>query len=309
MSYINLLAGFIILLISGRFLVKGGVDLARKLNVSKLVIGVTVVSFGTSAPELFVSAVAAYNGHPELAIGNVFGSNIANISLVLAITALIIPIPVKKATVRIDTPIMLFVTILLYLAIRNNLISRPEGCIGVVLLVSYIVCSYFKGKNISVDEFEENKTYLHWSLAVLLIILSAAGLAIGSGLLVKNVSSIAEAWGINERIIAITVVAFGTSLPELVTSVIAAVHREMDISVGNIVGSNIFNILGVLGITSIIKDIRVDNQFIHIDFYWVLGISILLFIFILPLKGGTINRWKGLILLLVYVAYIYTIVI
>ncbi len=309
MSYIFLLTGFIILIISGKYLVKGGIDLAHKLNLSKLVIGVTIVSFGTSAPELFVSVIAAYNNHPELAVGNVFGSNIANIGLVLAITALIIPIPVKSATVKFNTPVMLFFTVLLYIAISNGIIHRFEGCIAVMLLIGYVVISYFKGKKIAIDEFDQSKKYLHWSLALVIIILSTIGLAAGSNLLVKGASEIALTWGIDERIIAITIIAFGTSLPELVTSVMAAVHKEMDISVGNIVGSNIFNILGVLGVTGIVRDIRIEDSFIRVDFFWVFAISLLLFAFILPFKGGTINRWKGLFLLIAYIVYIYRIVL
>ena len=308
MAYIQLVAGFVILILSGKYLVRGGADLARKLNVSKLVIGITIISFGTSAPELFVSIIAANNGHPGLAVGNVIGSNIANIALVLAITAIIIPMPVKAITVRFNMPFMLAITALFYIAIADGVLTYDEGLSGVVLLAVYIAVSYFLGRKYNTDEVDASQKGLHWAVALLFIALSSLGLAYGSDLLVKGASEIAAYWGVNERIIAITVVAFGTSLPELVTSVIAALQKEMDISVGNIVGSNIFNILAVLGITGIIQEVKIEESFINIDILWVLAISLLLFLFILPFKGGTITRWKGVILMAAYAAYLYVII-
>ena len=306
MEYILLLIGFGILLYSGKYLVKGGVLLGNKFKISTLVIGVTVVSFGTSAPELFVSLMSAINGYPEIAIGNVIGSNIANVALVLAVTSIIFPIPVRKNSVKTDTPIMLGVSLLFYVFILNKSLGMFEGVVFVIILISYIYFSVYNSKkNNDYEDKQPSLAHLHWSILVLMILGSAAGLALGSSLLVKNAEIIARNLGVSDRVIAVSLVALGTSLPELTTSAIAAFRHEMDISIGNIIGSNIFNILGVLGITSLVKKIPVDQYFIHVDIFWMLGTSILLFLFILPFKGGKLTRFKGLILFLVYVVYIY----
>ncbi|HBH49911.1 MAG TPA: hypothetical protein DDX98_14795 [Bacteroidales bacterium] len=304
MEYLLLLIGFALLLYSGKFLVKGAVALANTFGVSKLVIGVTVVSFGTSAPELFVSAVANIKGLPDVAMGNVMGSNIANIALVLAITAIIYPIVVKKASVAIDAPFMLLVSAFLYLVIYNRRISALEGGIFVLLLVAYIVFVVLKSLKAHTG-IEENTTPLPIWQAVLMVLLSTGGLAFGSDLLVENATKILSGF-VSERIIAITVIAFGTSLPELATSAVAAFKKEMDISIGNIIGSNIFNILAVLGITALIKPMEdIDVKFIQVDVFWMLAVSVLLFLFILPFKGGKLTRIKGFLLFGVYCIYVF----
>ena len=309
MEYILLLVGFALLLYGGKLLIKGGVGLASRFNISPLVIGLTVVSFGTSAPELFVSLIAAVKQHPEVALGNVVGSNIANVALVLGLTALIFPIPVRSSSVKIDAPFMLGITLLLWLFMVSGgagTISRPEGLIFVILLVAYISGHiYFsRKKRVTAEVSDKDKRLTIWQIILLLIIADAA-LAIGSELLVNNASKIALKFGISERVIAISIVAFGTSLPELATSAIAAFKKEMDISIGNIIGSNIFNILAVLGISSLVKPISVSEGFLHFDMYWVLGTSLLLFLFILPFKGGKLTRPKSAILFLSYCVYIY----
>ncbi len=306
MEYLLLLLGFILLLYGGKFLIKGGVALADKFNLSSLVIGLTVVSFGTSAPELFVSVVAAIKGHPDVAIGNVIGSNIANISLVLALTAIIIPIPVRSNSVKIDAPFMLLVSFLLWAFLYNQRLVRWEGALFLILIVGYTVGLFKfskqsiqdKAKQVSIEKMKL------WKI-ILLLILAYLGLAFGSDLLVDNASIIAANFGISERVIAISIVAFGTSLPELTTSLLAAIKGEMDISIGNIIGSNIFNILVVLGLTSLIKPMSVDNRFLQFDIFWMLGVSIFLFLFILPLKGGKLTRIKASILFLIYCIYLY----
>ncbi|MBN2350831.1 MAG: calcium/sodium antiporter [Bacteroidales bacterium] len=310
MEYILLFAGFILLLYSGKYLVKGSVLLAQRFNISKLVIGVTVVSFGTSAPELFVSLIAAVNNHPEVTIGNVIGSNIANIALVLAFTAIIIPIPVKGNSIKIDAPMMLLASILLYVFILNGILGFFEGLLFVLMLVGYNFFSirYSIKTNIANQDVVTEKQK-HWIIIAVMILVSTIGLSYGSKLLVDNATIIAKEFGISERIIAITLVAFGTSLPELATSVIAAFKKEMDISIGNIIGSNIFNIFGVLGITSMIKAVPIASKFISIDIFWMLGIAILLFLFILPFKGGRLTRVKGAVLFVAYCAYIYSLFI
>ncbi len=302
-----MLVGFAILLYSGRYLVKGGVILAKRFDISTLVIGVTVVSFGTSAPELFVSSIAAASGHPEFAIGNVVGSNIANIAFVLALTAIIFPIPVKTNSVKTDAPFMLFISLLLYLLVLDGNLGFIEALVFVLILIAYVFYSIRTGREKATGIKVDLNTPVskNIGLTIFLILLSSAGLAVGSHLLVENATIIAGAFGISERVIAITVVALGTSLPELTTSAMAAFKKEMDISIGNIIGSNIFNILGVLGISGMIRSIPVSRFFITQDLIWMMGISALLFIFILPFKGGRISRLKGVVLFLVYCVYIY----
>lgn len=311
MEYIYLIAGFLLLLYGGDLLVKGGVSLAGRFNVPPIVVGLTIVSFGTSAPELFVSVVAGLEGYPEVAIGNVIGSNIANVALVLGLTAIIFPIPVRSSSVKIDAPFMLIVSLIFLWLTRSTqpyLVSRPEGGIFVLLLIGYTIFLLVFAKHAKATDEEQIAKAAQRKLwkVIGMLVLAYAGLALGSELLVTNAGKIASEFGVSERVIAITVVAFGTSLPELATSVIAAFRKEMDISVGNIIGSNIFNILAVLGITGLVKPIPVASGFLHFDIYWMLGTSALLFIFILPFRGGRLTRLKGSVLFLCYCVYIYT---
>lgn len=307
MEYLLLFLGFVLLLYGGKFLVKGGVALAERFNVSSLVIGLTVVSIGTSAPELFVSLIAAIKGHPEVAIGNVIGSNIANISLVLALTAILIPIPVRSNSVKIDAPFMLFISLLFWAFIYNLQLLRWEGIVFLVLIVLYIIglLKYSRNKNIKVDDVISSNKKASLIKTIVMLVLAYVGLAFGSDLLVDNASIIAINFGVSERVIAITIVAFGTSLPELTTSLLAALKGEMDISIGNIIGSNIFNILVVLGVTGIIKPISVDAGFLQFDIIWMFATSVVLFFFILPFKGGKMTRIKGVVFFISYCIYVY----
>ena len=307
MEYLLLVVGFVMLLFGGKFLVKSGVALANRYNVPPLVIGLTVVSFGTSAPELFVSLAAVIKNHPEVAIGNVIGSNIANISLVLALTAIIFPIPVRGSSVKLDAPFMIIISLLFWGFIFNLNLSRLEGITFIALLFAYtFILFLFSKKNIIVsDNIPRLKGTMGLGKIILLLFLSDIGLAFGSVLLVENAGTIAANLGVDERIIAISLIAFGTSLPELTTSVIAAFKKEMDISIGNIIGSNIFNILAVLGISSIVKPIRVNPGFLRSDIFWMMGASILLFVFILPFKGGKLTRGKAIVLFSLYCVYLY----
>ena len=309
MEYIQLIAGFIVLLIGGKYLVKGGVSLAQNFKISKLVVGVTVVSFGTSAPELLVSLQAALSGHPDISIGNVIGSNISNIALVLGIAAIILPIPVKKASVSVDWPIMMFASVLFYIFIINDILQLWEGLIFVILICAFLYFSIYNSrkKNKYSTEFEDAQFSIWGSIG--LILLSSIALFFGSSWLINGASEIARNLNISERVISLTIIAIGTSIPELATSITAAFKKETDISIGNIIGSNIFNIFGILGITSIVKEISVDHSIYFIDIIWMLAISLLLFIFILPIKGGILKRWKGIILLLLYIIYVYLIIV
>lgn len=306
MEYFLLIIGFIVLLLSGHFLVSGSVELAKRLGVSTLVIGVTVVSFGTSIPELFVSLKAAIFNHPEISIGNVVGSNISNIALVLAITALLNPIPVKRNSIIIDWPIMMFSGVLFYVFIINERLQIHEGLIFLGCIIFYVYWSINRSRRTELDNHDGNITFKYplWQ-SIVFIVLAAVGLMFGSTWLIDGATIIASKFGVSERVISITLIAFGTSVPELATSIIAAFKHETDISIGNIIGSNIFNIFFILGTTAVVTEVPVNFQIFRIDILWMLGISLLLFILILPLKGGILKRYKGFILLSVYTFYIF----
>ena len=309
MAYIQFIGGLIALVISGKYLVDGGVAVAQRFNISTLVIGVTVIAFGTSAPELIVSVNAALTGNPEIAIGNVIGSNISNIALVLALTAMIIPIPVNRSSVFSDWPVMMLASITFYLFILDDMLEWWEGLILFVALIVYLVRTVLVNKNKPQEKTKEEEPSVAFGLAILMIVLASGGLALGAHYLVEGATEIAVSWGISKRVISITIVAFGTSVPELTASLIAAFKKQTDISVGNIIGSNIFNIMAVLGITSMIKTIPVDHVSFGPDIFWMLGISTLLFIFIFPFKTGFLRRSESIVLFLIYVTYIVQLLI
>lgn len=304
MDYFFLILGFIVLLISGDLLVKSGVALSSHLKISTLVIGVTVVSLGTSAPELVVSIGAALKNHPDIATGNVIGSNISNMALVLGLTAIIIRIPVGKSSVSFDWPFMMFASLLFWVFVLNGKLSFLEGSVFLTLLFIFIFWSVRKSRT-ELSRLGHDFVKARYSLPVslLLLVVSAVGLYFGATWLVDGAESIALRLGVSERVISVTVIAFGTSVPELATSVMAAIKKQLDISIGNIIGSNIFNILGILGVTSIIKTIPVSFE-MRFDIYCMIAVSILLFLFMLPYGKAILTRWKGVALLLVYILYI-----
>ncbi len=309
MEYLYALLGFVLLIGSGKYLVRGSVSLAQHFKISSLVIGVTVVAFGTSAPELLVSVQAALKGHPEMSMGNVIGSNISNIGLVLAVSAIILPLQIHRNSIRIDWPVMMGVSLLFWVFIRNLRLSRAEGIILISLLAAYIVFSIrMSGKRAGPHDIFHPSPTMGMPVTLILIIVSCAGLIAGSHLLIVNAVVIARDFGISERVISITMLAVGTSMPELATSVMAAVQKEPDISVGNVLGSNIFNILSVLGITAMIKPIGISAAMAGMDVLWMIGISFLLFLLFLPLKNPRLGRTGALVLLLVYVFYIYLVI-
>ncbi len=305
MDYILLFLGFLILLLSGDLLVRGGVSLARHFKVSTLVVGMTVVSLGTSAPELVVSLKAAFSGHADFAIGTVIGSNISNIGLVLGLTVIIMPIAINPRSVHLDWPVMMGATILLLFFIQSGDLVHHEGMIFVFLLSGFIFYSIWSSRRPDSDKKEETpppKYPLLLSLAIILA--SSVGLWFGADWLVKGASGIARSFNVSEYVISASVIAFGTSVPELATSMIAAIKKESDISIGNIIGSNLFNILGILGITAAIKTVAVNDQVLNFDIWYLGGISILLFLMMLPQKKASLGRAKGAILVLAYVIYI-----
>ncbi len=299
------LAGFVLLFFSGNWLVKASVQIARHFKISTLVAGITVVAFGTSAPELIVSLNAVFDGVPDISVGNVIGSNIANIALVLGMVALIMPISVKKdSSVFFDWLIMLIASLLFLLFVQNHKLELYEGILFMVFISLYLFYSVYKsrqkmGRSGEIILAPDMKMIS----AIGLLSIAAIGLYFGSELLVKGVIEIAKGFNISERVIGISVVAFGTSVPELATSIIAALKKETAISIGNIIGSNIFNILAILGITSILKPIGVSQELISVDIWWMIGVAILLLLTLLPMKRSIITRWEGLIMICTYILY------
>jgi len=313
MAWIYLIVGLALLLVGGEGLVRGAVAIAKRHHISPMIIGLTIVSFGTSAPELLVSLQAALDGHPDISIGNVVGSNIANLAMVLGVTALILPIAVAKRTLSIDWPVMMASTLLFWYMISDQIITRTEGVILILCLVAYLYGLYSLSKRESALAREAaaeldipDAPDKPW-VSGLFILLGCLGLVAGAQLLVNGATDIARDFGVSERVIGVTIVAFGTSVPELATSVIAAMRKELDISVGNLIGSNIFNILAILGITAAVTPIPVDVLVGQSDIFWVLGITLLVFAF--SRHKWVIHRWKGLLLFAFYVAYIYIVLI
>ncbi|MFK8039272.1 MAG: calcium/sodium antiporter [Crocinitomicaceae bacterium] len=314
MNYLILILGLAVLIIGGEFLVKGAVGIAKKAHISPLVIGMTVISFGTSAPELVVSIKAALSNNPEIAIGNVIGSNIANIGMVLGITVLIFPIIVDRNSKILDWPMMMLASLLFFLFAYDNTIQQWEGIVLFGILVSFttylIVNSRKKTKKELAEQekdLEETAKSVHPILSIGYVLIGLVGLFFGAEWLLKSAIAIATDLGMSKSVIGVTIVAFATSVPELVTSAVAAFKKETDISIGNLIGSNLFNIMAVIGITAIIKPIPVEQSVLDSDFFWMLAIAAAL----LPLMliGKKLNRFKGFLLLSSYVAYIAIVLI
>lgn len=304
-----LIVGLGVLVLGGEFLVRGAVGIAKKAHISPLVIGMTVISFGTSAPELFVSIGSALDGNPEIAIGNVVGSNIANIALVLGLTVLIFPITVDRNSKIIDWPMMMGASLLFYLFALDNIIQIWEGAIlfGILVVFTYLLIRNSRKKSKKAIEEQDGQDEISAvkdkiGLSLILVVAGMIALYFGSEWMIEGAVGIANEFGMEKRVIAITVVAFGTSVPELVTSAVAAFKKETDISIGNLIGSNIFNIMAVVGITAIVKPIPVEETVINYDLIWMLGIALLL----LPLMliGKKVGRLKGALLFAIYIVYI-----
>ena len=308
-SLLFLILGFVLLYYGGEFLVKGSVNLANKFNISKLVAGMTIVSFATSSPELFVSIEAIVNKSSDIVFGNIIGSNIANIALVLGCTALFFNINVSDKTLKIDFPFLFFATFSVgYILYFLGKITFFTGLILLMILTAYlfyIISSSRNEKNSIVDQEEKDdkSTYLN---CFTYLILGIVLLKYGADFLVSSAIDIAILLNIEERIIAVTVVAIGTSVPELATSIVAALKKEVDLAVGNIVGSNIFNLLAVLGITALYKEIEImNNDILSIDYLFMFIITGIFGVMLYFFDKGKINKLKGGILLLIYFSFIY----
>lgn len=305
---LQLVAGFILLLFGGDWLVDSGVAIARRFRISPLVIGLTIVAFGTSAPELLVSTISAFEGNSGIAMGNVIGSNIANIGLILGLTALICPIVVKgMKEVTMNGLVMIGASVLLLLLSLNGKLSRIEGILLFMLILVYTIISIRNGRKNESPASDNMEASMRPLTAFLLLILSCAMLSYGADLLVKGASSLASALGVSDKVIGLTVVAFGTSLPELAASVAAALKKQMDISIGNIIGSNIFNILCVLGVSCSITPITFQFSTYLRDLIIMLAFAIVLVLMVQPWKQtGKLSRLSGLILFLGYAVYAWS---
>ncbi len=302
--------GFLLLVLGGEFIVRASIAISLKFNISKVVIGMTVVAFATSLPELLVSLKAAVNGSSSIAINNVIGSNIANIGMVLGLTAIIGNIPVVKSFYRLDWPVMMFFSLLLYLFLYNdNLLSSFEG---LILFTSLIIFLFFviryNAKDLSeADAIDENLNETSGIKILIWIIFASFSLYYGAEWLVASAIDLAKSIGVSEAVISVSVIAIGTSIPELATSVIAIAKNEKGISIGNLIGSNIFNIGSVLGLTTIIKPILItDSNILERDIIWMLFFASLILILSIFPKKNNITKIKGFLLVVFYSIFILT---
>jgi len=305
------LIGLVLLVIGGEFLVRSSVGLSLKLHLSRMIIGLTVVSFATSAPELIVSIQSALDGLSGLALGNVIGSNIANIALVLGTTALIAPLAINRDFFKFNWPWMMGFSILLYiLLLSGNNLVRWEGAILLSAIVVFLILLIRRArKDPEAAGVEEELQEAKWWKIFLFLFLGGMALWQGSELLVQGAVDIAARLGIPESIIAVSMVAIGTSVPELAASIIAALKKEKAISLGNLIGSNIFNIGSVLGITALIQPIQIEEKGMGLltnDIYWMLGIAFALLPLAFLPKAYHISRYKGILYLAVYLLFIYS---
>jgi len=307
LDFLGILFGIILLSHGGDVLTKSSVDLSLKFSVPKIIIGMTVVSFATSAPELIVSLNATLNGFSNFAIGNVIGSNIANIGLVLGIITIIYPITLQQRFYTSDFPILMLSTFLFYLLlITGNKISRGEGIVLLVLIFLILIYLFLYQKK-SISEFSDvgDTSKISIPKSIFYVLFSGLLLWLGSETLIKSAISVANKYEISERVISVTMVAIGTSIPELAASVVASIKKQNDLSIGNLIGSNIFNLLVVIGITSTVLPIeQIDSKIIFNDMLWVILFSAI----ILPLaylkRRNILTRKKGIILLTLYLIFI-----
>lgn len=302
-----IILGLVLLIIGGNWLLKAAVALSLRLAIPKIIIGMTVVSFATSAPELIVSIKAALDGFPDLALGNVVGSNIANLGLVLAITVLLGSIDVRKSFYTTDWPVMMVASLLFVGFIYfDGVLQQYEGIIMVVFLFLFLIYLLRFQKTAVVDEMPEDDIPLPLYKIVMFLGIGGTALWGGSELLIDGAVGMASTFGVSDRIIGITIVSVGTSIPELAASIIAILKKEKAISLGNLIGSNIFNLLAVLGITSIITPITVvDQGLLSSDIFWMLGISFLILPLVFFPKGLRLGWRDGLVLMIFYIVFVY----
>lgn len=309
MSVLFIFIGLVLLVVGGEFLVRSSVALSFKLKLSRMVIGLTVVSFATSAPELLVSVQAAMDGFSDISLGNVIGSNIANIGLVLGITAVIAPLYIDRDFYKFNWPVMMLLSVALYFILKSgNEITRLEGIALLAILFIYLyllIRRARKSEEVAAEGVDDKLAQASNFKITFWLLLGGLALWGGSELLVKGAVDLATQLGVSERVIAVTMIAVGTSVPELAASVIAALKKEKALSLGNLIGSNIFNIASVLGITAIIQPIAVKSQeVLSSDIFWMLGFAAVLIPMAFLPKRFEIGRAKGVILVIAYCTFI-----
>lgn len=298
--WLFLFIGFFFLIEGANLLLNGSIELAKKYHLSEIIIGLTVVAFGTSAPELSVSIIGSIKGNSSIVVGDILGSNILNIGLVLAITGLFLPIPIKNRTKKFDLPVCLFVTILFPLLLLNNYFSRIEGIFFLIIFL-FTMYIWYKNRHAPITEEIKKHKYSNWKI-FFLILSGMIGLCIGGEITVRNAVKIAQYLKISQTTIAVTVVAVGTSLPELVTSIVAIMKKKADLSIGNIIGSNIFNFLLCLGVAGLIRPF--GFPFMQ-NIFTILGsIYFVVILFLIIILAKKLSRIGSLFLILSYMIYI-----
>lgn len=309
LDIVYILLGLALLVKGGDYLVDGSVAIAKRAKLSEMVIGLTVVGFGTSMPELLVSAQSAWMGNSGIAIGNVVGSNISNIALILGLTAIVNVIPSQKITLKIDLPFMLLSFVMFVAIAMTGSVGRVAGVIGVLMLICFVSYQIRQSRKASKAEAALAKENPHaaaepmalWK-AILLVIVSFLAMVFGANILVEGASNIARLLGVTDRIIGLTIVAIGTSLPELFSSVMAAIKGKTDMAIGNIIGSGTFNILCVIGVSSIITPIMGTNVGFAFDYVLMIFLGVLLWLFLR--SKYILERWEGVALTAIYIAYL-----
>jgi len=296
-----LIFGIVVVLKSADWLTNGAVGLATKLGISQIVIGLTIVAIGTSMPEFFVSIVSAVKGTPDLAVGNIVGSNIFNVLLIVGVAATVAPIAIQRATVRRDIPIAIVASIMLTFMMLDDNISRIDALILFAAFIAFIWITLRNSKNDANEKDASTEKVIPTWKSVLFIIFGLVGLVLGSNIFVDNASSLAHCWGISDAVIGLTIVAGGTSLPELATSAVAARKGDSGIAIGNVLGSNVFNILMILGLTGIISPMHIQN-ITYIDMA-VMVISMALF-WLFSFTKLRVERWEGCVLIACFLGYI-----
>ncbi len=305
MEIVWLVLSLVILYFGAEGLVTGAASMAKRAGISPLVIGLTIVSMGTSAPELLVSVKAAMSGQGALSIGNVLGSNFFNVGIILGLSAVIYPLAVKRQLLKLDVPVMILASLLFFLLFLDSEISRIEAIIFLLTLTVYFTYMFVTSKKNfakQAEEEEEIRLSKHWMLDILFIGAGLAALVFGSDMLVENAVIIAGRLGMSEAMIGLTIVAAGTSMPELATSVVAAIKKRSDIAIGNVVGSNIFNMLLILGVTGVIQPISTFDLN-YVDSLFNIGVGVLLWIFMK--KSTRITRAQGVLFLVFYLIYFF----
>lgn len=304
MEYLLLIVGFVLLTCAADWLVDGASGLAKRLNVSDLVIGLTIVAFGTSAPELVVNVVATAQGTSQIALTNVLGSNIINTLVILGLSAVFCPIACQRNTFRYEIPLSFLAGFMvLVFGVYNQEMNFWAGIVLLAFFVLFLVYSVYQAKNGAVAQAGDSAKKMNVWKALLLIVVGLSGLVAGGELIVNNAVSIAQSWGVSEAVIGVTIVALGTSLPELATSVIAAIKKNTDLAIGNVIGSNIFNIFLILGLSSSISPLPVYANFV-VDASMAAGSSLLLLLLVAFSRKRELNRWGGVVMLLCYAAYL-----